>query len=159
MKQCTECKIIKSNDEFQKHKVNKNGSICYKAKCKMCLNSKRKEKWYSLPENVRKEKQRKVREKLGEDYFRNYKLKKKYGISLEDYNSMLEHQNGKCAICKTDLIVGSYYKNGGNCRVDHNHQTGKVRELVCHECNAVLGFSKENIDILQNTMNYLRKHT
>ncbi len=53
-------------------------------------------------------------------------LRRKYGISLEDYNTILAHQGGKCAICRCDPP-----KSGRAFHVDHDHKTGRVRGLLC----------------------------
>lgn len=76
-------------------------------------------------------------------------LKRKYGITLDEYNDMLKTQNGKCAICHEE-------KNETLC-VDHDHKTGKVRGLLCTHCNHVVGFAKDNIKILDETIKYLDK--
>ena len=61
------------------------------------------------------------------------RLKKTYGIGLNEYNEMLKNQNGVCAIC------GKQSKTGGSkLHVDHNHATGAVRGLLCYNCNASL---------------------
>lgn len=79
-------------------------------------------------------------------YAKNISLKCTYGITLEDYNQMVEDQNGECLICqeKTDKLV-----------VDHNWVTGFVRGLLCSSCNKMIGFSKENINTLFRAAMYL----
>jgi len=67
-------------------------------------------------------------------------LMKKYGITLEDYDRMMKIQGGLCAICnKTN-------PNGFRLAVDHDHETGQVRGLLCQECNGKLGWFETNID-------------
>lgn len=80
-------------------------------------------------------------------------LKSLYGITLEEFYSKLEEQNYKCAICETDTPSG----NGSNFYVDHNHATEQVRGLLCHNCNYVIGYAKENKKILLDTVQYLAK--
>lgn len=63
---------------------------------------------------------------------------RKYGISYEQYLAMLELQGGKCAICATTEPKGNGGKNG-NFAVDHDHETGRVRALLCHRCNIGIG--------------------
>jgi hypothetical protein len=75
---------------------------------------------------------------------------KKYGITPEDYDNMYNKQNGCCKICKihqSDLKI--------RLCVDHCHETGKVRGLLCKHCNTVLGMAKDNIDILEEAKQYL----
>ena len=80
---------------------------------------------------------------------RNSALKKRYNISIEDYNQMFVDQNGVCAICKGKCVTGR------NLSVDHNHETGKVRGLLCLDCNAGLGHFKDNKSILLEAIKYL----
>lgn len=77
-----------------------------------------------------------------------------YGIGLDDYNQMLEDQGGKCAICDT-----SEPGHGGNrfC-IDHCHTTGKVRGLLCMPCNVSIGHFKDNVQLIENALNYVKVH-
>ena len=73
------------------------------------------------------------------DILRDRNLKKRYGITLDDYNEMLEAQNRCCAIC------GIHEKHcDKNLAVDHNHNTGEVRKLLCQHCNTGLGQFRDN---------------
>ncbi len=80
-------------------------------------------------------------------------LRRMYGISLEQKQHMLISQDHKCAICGTPIILHS--KRGS--QIDHNHNTGKIRQLLCTGCNCGIGNFKENIDTLQKAISYLRK--
>lgn len=86
-------------------------------------------------------------------------LQRLYGITLEQYRQMLNNQNGVCAICNQPETT---INKRGNCvqylAVDHNHQTGKVRGLLCRKCNRILGDAKENIEIFNSATNYLNLH-
>ena len=84
---------------------------------------------------------------------RTVELKHRYGISLTEYDAMLEAQGGRCAICGTD-------KPGGKERwcVDHCKKTGRVRGLLCNCCNPGLGFFKHDIALLQRAIDYLKAH-
>lgn len=79
-------------------------------------------------------------------------FKRRYGITIDDYNKMFYLQEGKCAICN---IHQSCFKRALS--IDHNHQTGVVRGLLCQRCNVMLGYAKDNVCILQNAANYLNK--
>ncbi len=76
-------------------------------------------------------------------------LKHQYGLTLEEYQTLLENQDNKCAICS---------RNSVKLCVDHDHKTGKTRGLLCHACNRAIGLLKENIDILENAIKYVNKH-
>lgn len=88
----------------------------------------------------------------GEKHFRNQRLKLKYGITVEQYDQMLTNQNGVCACCG---------KPPGKRRlhVDHNHQTGQIRELLCVNCNVAIGNVKEDPKLLQRLAEYLMRHS
>ena len=72
-------------------------------------------------------------------------------FSLEDYTNLSELQDNKCAICKEDAST-----NKRRLAVDHCHKTGNVRGLLCGKCNTALGKFKDDIEILQNAINYLK---
>ncbi len=84
---------------------------------------------------------------------RKQDLKKKYGISLEDYDRMLVEQEGKCLICGD----GPGKKPGKKkyLGVDHDHITGAVRGLLCTGCNLMIGYAHDNVDILTKAIHYL----
>lgn len=77
-----------------------------------------------------------------------------YGLTIEQYNSLAEKQNHQCAICGAISIAERH----GRLLIDHNHATGKVRELLCQSCNITLGASKENCERLRLCADYLDKH-
>lgn len=78
-----------------------------------------------------------------------YKLAREYGISLELYKAINKEQNGVCAIC---------FNAPENKRlaVDHDHQTNKVRGLLCYSCNTALGLMKDNFTLFENAIKYLK---
>ena len=89
---------------------------------------------------------------------RAHKLKQKYGMSIEEYDRMWEAQSGVCAIChKPETWV---HQNGEVVRlaVDHCHASGDIRALLCRQCNLMLGNAKDDINILDKAIHYLRKY-
>ena len=74
-----------------------------------------------------------------------------HGISVADYNALLESQHGRCAICK-----GEPSGRWGRLDIDHCHATGVVRGLLCHECNKGLGCFRDNEGSLAEAISYLR---
>lgn len=76
-------------------------------------------------------------------------LKHKYGMSLEEYDTLLIKQESKCAICgdKEKLLA-----------IDHCHKTGKIRGLLCHLCNRAIGMMKDDTLILERAITYLKKY-
>jgi hypothetical protein len=97
---------------------------------------------------------------LDEEY-RKYNIKSK-GATMEKYETMFINQNGLCAICKKPADVKYTGKRGqGNVKklhIDHDHETGKLRDLLCHHCNLGLGNFKDDIDNLFSAIDYLLKH-
>jgi hypothetical protein len=80
------------------------------------------------------------------------RLMREYGISIDVYNDLLERQSGACAIC------GCPNWRGSEPRVDHDHSTGKVRGLLCRNCNLVLGMIGDDPKTAQGIVEYLRHH-
>lgn len=82
---------------------------------------------------------------------RAYRLKYRHGITIEQYEQMLEAQDHKCAICLR------YPKNNlkNPWHVDHDHATGKVRGILCHSCNTALGNFNDDPEILEKALEYL----
>lgn len=94
---------------------------------------------------------------LNPDYYRDSELRKRYGITLDEYNTMLANQNGVCAICEQpEKRVDKRVNRVSYLAVDHCHETGKVRGLLCHTCNAMLGQSGDSIERLQQGIDYLK---
>lgn len=89
---------------------------------------------------------------------RNATLKSQFGITLDDYNIMLKTQNDVCAICFNSETDAD--KKSGKIRslaVDHCHKTNKIRGLLCRKCNTAIGLLKDDINIINNCVNYLTK--
>lgn len=84
--------------------------------------------------------------------YKNQRFTKKYSITLDDYKQILEKQNGVCGVCKQSEPSGRMLA------VDHDHETGKVRGLLCTRCNILLGYCKDDINILKNAIKYLQKY-
>ena len=83
---------------------------------------------------------------------RELNYKRKFGITLEDYNRMLKSQNNRCAICNRKSNNHRLYKH---LDVDHCHTTGKVRGLLCHGCNAGIGSLQDDVELLEKAIAYL----
>ncbi len=74
---------------------------------------------------------------------------KRHGITVDDYNHMYISQGGKCKICAVP---------SDNLYIDHNHKTMEVRGLLCRDCNSALGLFRDNIEILENAVEYLKNN-
>jgi hypothetical protein len=81
------------------------------------------------------------------------RLKAIYGISVAEYDQMLTDQGGRCALCRTDTPRGM-----GTFHVDHCHDTGAVRALLCSTCNTGIGHLQHNPDLLIKAAEYIQHH-
>jgi hypothetical protein len=83
---------------------------------------------------------------------RGHHLKERYGITNEKYDDMFLAQDGRCAIC------GQTEKDGLRLRVDHDHESGFIRGLLCHTCNCGIGMFQEKLDLLIKAVSYLQEN-
>lgn len=82
-------------------------------------------------------------------YSKKSQLKHRYGVSIEQYDEMLVRQSGVCAICEEACDTGR------SLAVDHCHETGRVRGLLCNRCNRALGGFQDNPELLMAARQYL----
>jgi hypothetical protein len=150
-KQCTCCKQVKKYSEYYSNKQTKDklASFCKKCSYKAFRKSLMKVYYQEDKVNRRKEVQKKYREENKE----KIKMKvreSRYSLLNDEYTKILISQNYSCFIC---------HKHQDECQygldVDHNHSTGKVRGLLCGNCNKSLGLFKDNINYLKNAIKYL----
>lgn len=137
MKVCRVCKIEKALTEFYAQKKNKDN---LKTECKTCHYEAHK--IYRANGGQEKEKEnRRLRKLADPNYSKNSSYKTRYGITADDYDRMLKEQDGKCKLCnKEEHVRGTTPdKKPKRLAVDHCHKTGKVRGLLCHNCNVMLG--------------------
>lgn len=78
-------------------------------------------------------------------------FRKKYGLTVAEVDGMLIAQNNNCAICERSLL-------GKKANVDHDHSTGKIREILCTRCNLGIGYFEESSDIFFKCIEYLKRH-
>jgi hypothetical protein len=91
---------------------------------------------------------------------RNYHRRYRYGISHEDFLTLFEKQGGKCACCGTALVLDLPKRDPQRTTsVDHDHETGKIRGLLCNGCNAGLGHFEDSVQRLEQAVAYIRRHT
>jgi Recombination endonuclease VII len=162
-KVCTKCKKEKPITDFYVRNASYDGRAC---SCKACDNKRVKNRDYmrNLYAKNREhfcEVQRTARAKDPER-FRGYEIKKRFKMSMEDFNRRLEEQGGCCAICGA-VEPGARY-NQWHIDHDRNHCNGRkscglcVRGILCHYCNTTLGNAKDSPDRLRKAADYLDKH-
>ncbi len=118
---------------------------------------KRKEygkKYYQLNKEKRKEYDHLNKEKRNKYSRKSYLLRtlKKHGLTMDDHKRMLREQNNCCAICgkrKETLSMAM--------AIDHCHITGKVRGLLCRDCNVGIGTMRDSVELLKKAIEYLEK--
>lgn len=89
------------------------------------------------------------RERLFENRYKS-RVRRLYGLTYEQYQEILEKQNGACAICLKEQREASK-----RLHIDHDHVTGKVRGLLCTKCNMGIGLFGDNVDLLDKATKYL----
>ena len=127
-KTCLKCGKEKPTDDFYPNR----------RPCKMCVCAYQRDFAASRP-----------------DYHRNRNLLRRYGISVDEYKSLLANQNFACPICEVEISETLGYKEKRPVVVDHNHDTGEVRGILCSMCNLVLGHARESTNILYKAIVYL----
>jgi len=135
-KVCTTCKVEKNINEFYLRGGNYSPNS-RKSKCKECDKKRVAETYWKDP-----------------SVYQNNHLKRNYGITLNEYNQMLVEQEHRCRTCGTTEPGGKY----GKFMVDHSHNTGEVRGLLCKSCNIALGEVGDNINTLQKMIEYLQNY-
>ena len=150
-KSCTKCRKTLSRDSFTKDKKRKDGLNLW---CRSCTraNSAKQDSIRDHAARYHRNREAELLRKRGSLVVRDYNLRKLYSMTLVDFDQMLASQKGRCRICGTD-------KPGhkGRFCVDHNHNTGEVRGILCHKCNTALGLLQDSPSLLQSARDYLLK--
>lgn len=141
-KRCSKCNkyLLLDSNHFWKSSASIDGFHNY---CKDCNKKQRREYYKKYPEK---------------DF--NNNMKRLYGITYKEYLIIEKEQNYRCAICNLTLEeTGTRYGRGKakHFHIDHDHNTGKIRGLLCVRCNQGIGSLKHNPFILINAIKYLKK--
>lgn len=144
-KYCPGCKQVLDLTEFSTMKV-RSGIASH---CKTCNNQ-----WSKNYSNTPEGKDaRRQSYKQNRDRHVDTKLRRKFGITLEQYKVRLDKQDGGCIICGRTTE-----ENGKMLAVDHDHKTGRVRDLLCSNCNVCIGFIEKNKMDTDKLKWYLNRH-
>lgn len=139
---CTSCGEAKPQGDFAIEGRLPDGNPRYRTQCKKCRAEYVRNRRRSHPE---------VRLRDGI---------RTYGLTIEDYESMLENQNGVCAACKQPPSGVETRGRGplpARLYVDHDHKTGRVRALLCGGCNAAFGMLKDDVSRVEGLLAYARE--
>ena len=88
-------------------------------------------------------------------YARNAAYKHRYGITIAEYNTMVAEQGGKCKLCDTTDPKSN--KTHNRFHIDHDHNTGEVRGLLCVACNMALGLLHDDVELLGRAIKYVTR--
>lgn len=141
---CGRCKTTKPEEDFYTSNTSKRGR---QSKCISCDKERMRLYWRNNPEYRRKALLR-VKNRTP-NQVKDICLKYSYGTSLLEFESLKEKQNNTCAICF--LVVPML-------DVDHCHDAGTVRGLLCRSCNLAIGQFKHNTTIMKSAISYLEKY-
>jgi hypothetical protein len=155
-KTCTLCKQEKPVSEFYLYKDGNKNYV--KPRCKLCEFAKHRE--YNKLPHVKEKKN--IKQQIYRDknrprikmYNLVNDLKRHYGMTVSQYEEMAKNHNFKCAICGVPQV-----ELNRKLAVDHCHETGKIRGLLCGNCNTAIGKMKDSTDILRSAISYLEKHS
>jgi hypothetical protein len=129
----------------------------YKEANREKINAAQKEKRNANIEEYRK-KEAEQREKNRENIRINHAAWT-YGLTKEEYISLINSNDGKCYICgNEEKVIDSVSKKIRRICIDHDHSTGKVRGLLCNLCNSGLGKFKDSIDLIEKALDYLKRY-
>lgn len=153
MKTCTGCHEEKPIEEFSLDRKLSDG---HNTRCKACVSRYMRARYERLGQEERDKNSqymRRWRAENAERYQRNERgasLRRRYGIGIDDYERMFHRQSGQCAICGKSV--------DGVLHVDHDHKTGRVRGLLCFDCNSGIGKMKDDPAVLRRAATYLEEH-
>ena len=141
------CRICGESKPYSEMVKNKVFSCGIDTICLVCSRNKvkvwRKENPEKRAEQVKRE--------IGKTYTINKHLRSKYGIDHAQYNELLVKQKESCKICGIHHSLLSK-----RMAVDHCHETGKIRGLLCSSCNSILGYAYDNTNTLEKAIQYLK---
>jgi hypothetical protein len=165
---CSKCKENKPESDFtiDKRRASGKGSWCktcfvqyrkeYHIEHSKELNAKSSQWAKNNPDKVRKN-GLKYRSSHREEE-KNRALKYKYSLSSEDYENILEKQNGVCVVCGREETAVDRNGNIKKLQVDHDHITGEIRGLLCSTCNRGIGYLQDDIYIVEKALQYLKEY-
>jgi len=141
---CSRCNETKPLDRFHKNGSRKDGLADW---CKSCANADQRERRAENPDKMR------AYDCARREKRKDLHLQQTYGITLAEYDEVLEAQGDCCAICGKTIT-----EQGRRLCIDHNHETGENRGLLCTNCNIGIGFLQDSSEVCRQAMLYLRRY-
>lgn len=146
-KSCTKCRNYRPVSEFSKEAKRKDGLHPH---CRSCVKEYEAKRWASEKFRESRREYQSERFSTSESYRkskRNQRMKKRYGITISEYEERMALQEGKCAICNESPKRSLH--------VDHCHISGNFRGLLCGSCNRAIGLMQDDPERLQSAIEYL----
>lgn len=146
-KACRKCGVTKTLADFSlSRKATETANAVYRSDCKECC-STRARQWFAENSDRANENRRR------------WNLQNTYGLSVAEYNALLRKQGGVCAVCGKDE-PNAHGRTGKQFRlaVDHCHETGAVRGLLCQKCNRAIGLLGDDPALMRKAISYLLRH-
>lgn len=159
---CTRCDKTKPISEFHKSS-SKRGHMTWCKKCQAEYNTGIYYHERGGKERMKRYSKEYYHRRLAKDpnWHRNQHLKQRYGITIEDYDRMLKEQGGRCKICQTpgvkSIILGDRHNRYHRLYIDHDHETGEIRGLLCYHCNIVLGHLFDDLERARAVVKHLEQ--
>ena len=161
------CNCCKAWRPIERYAKSKTGHIGLSAICRDCQNAKDRARYAQKDILSRRKGQKSVYDKERRERLRSegnlkkpdpemqreQRMKREYGLTINDYEDMVKAQSNQCAIC---LAPGEAERNR-KLVIDHCHASGKVRGLLCNKCNLLLGHANDTIERLERAILYLSK--
>jgi len=132
-RQCRDCKEMLPASSFGPNTVCKDGRD---VRCRACKNLRQKAWRTTNPDQAA-------------EHRRRGRLLHRYGITAEEYEQQLQDQGGRCALCREPC------RTGKRLAVDHDHETGKLRGLLCSACNTGIGSLGDNPVLMDRAIEYI----
>lgn len=147
LKACRKCGVTKPLVEFSlSRKATATSNAVYRSDCKACCSARAMQWFKDNPGRATANK-------------RKFNLAKNYGLTVEEYNAMLRRQGGVCAVCGRGEPA-EHGRTGKQFRlaVDHCHETGAVRGLLCQKCNRAIGLFGDDPILIRKAISYLLRN-
>jgi hypothetical protein len=136
---CVTCKEVKSAVAFATREGGRRQS-----QCRACKNARRRDRRRENPERTKREN-------------RSTNIRRHRGMTEALFDRMFVEQQGRCGMCSQSMRADGK-KCASSAHIDHNHTTGKVRELLCHRCNTGFGLFDEDVEVLSMAIAYALRH-
>lgn len=146
---CRTCQKVKPTSCFHMHKK----SGFWRSECKTCSHERRLKRFADHPELkeiARKKSQARDKANCERNYYKY--ILKQYGLTKDDYQILVRRSSGLCEICRNPPV------SRVRLAIDHDHETGKVRGLLCDKCNTAIGKLGDSTGSLFSAIDYLCRH-